>query len=317
MGRLTYSRDHHNSYSAREDNRMGNKSYHYRDGHNSWRDKERNGGQHSRYHPYKRKENQEISSRQQIYREVRRLDPPEHRSIRETEGRMSSYQGPDKTHRRDEIRREESSSSKELLDPTVRGTPLRQEPPQIETNVLAEALGEVRDTLMKYTRVEDPTERAARLERMRQAEESGQLERSATRIAEKAMAKQKEVLTEKLDEAMPTARIPVSHRLEAPSEAIVQETTPRISVSLRLGDPGNGISTQERELEKSPSTTPRTSAILRLGPLQTEHRPSLEEGPGTKKKRGRPPGSKKGNKIQATCKPSLMYRLQRALAIDK
>lgn len=146
---------------------------------------------------------------------------------------------------------------------------------------------------MKYTRVEDPTERAARLERMRQAEESGQLERSATRIAEKAMAKQKEVLTEKLDEAMPTARIPVSHRLEAPSEAIVQETTPRISVSLRLGDPGNGISTQERELEKSPSTTPRTSAILRLGPLQTEHRPSLEEGPGTKKKRGRPPGSKK------------------------
>ncbi|KAG2259573.1 hypothetical protein Bca52824_078867 [Brassica carinata] len=135
---------------------------------------------------------------------------------------------------------------------------------------------------------------------MRQAEESGQLERSATRIAEKAMAKQKEVLTEKLDEAMPTARIPVSHRLEAPSEAIVQETTPRISVSLRLGDPGNGISTQERELEKSPSTTPRTSAILRLGPLQTEHRPSLEEGPGTKKKRGRPPGSKKIHEVPMT-----------------
>ena len=63
---------------------------------------------------------------------------------------------------REEVRREESSSSKALVNPVERGIPLQREPLHLGKNAMEVALGEVRDTMLQYTKVADPTESAAR-----------------------------------------------------------------------------------------------------------------------------------------------------------
>ncbi|KAF2567074.1 hypothetical protein F2Q68_00027847 [Brassica cretica] len=60
-----------------------------------------------------------------------------------------------------------------------RGSPRELDQPPVPQEALNVAMEEVRDVLLKYTKCADPTEREARLERVRQAEEQGQMEENA------------------------------------------------------------------------------------------------------------------------------------------
>lgn len=53
----------------------------------------------------------------------------------------------------------------------------------ISQDTLHEARIEVRDVMLQYTKCADPTEREARKERVRQAEERGQMEDAAVHLA--------------------------------------------------------------------------------------------------------------------------------------
>ncbi|KAF8077306.1 hypothetical protein N665_1047s0006 [Sinapis alba] len=87
---------------------------------------------------------------------------------------------PTRSRGRHTSRREDSSSSKILRTPRVRGNPLPVEgttEPQMAFN---EALEEVREVMVQYTQCADPSESAARRERLRKHEEEGHLEETTT-----------------------------------------------------------------------------------------------------------------------------------------
>lgn len=110
---------------------------------------------------------------------------------------------------------EESTSSKHLLISPVRGAPHRDMNSPIQFEAMATAMDQIRDAMFQYSNVPDPTESAARKERFRRAEEQGQLERSALKIARKSL----EVVT--VDEDIPPP--------------VPEKTQERLPASLRLG----------------------------------------------------------------------------------
>ncbi|KAL0665184.1 hypothetical protein Bca4012_102022 [Brassica carinata] len=71
----------------------------------------------------------------------------------------------------------------ELPKPIVsldRGIPLQEIQSAVPEELFNEAVNEVRDAMIQYTQCNDPTESAARRERMRKAEEEGDIEEAAT-----------------------------------------------------------------------------------------------------------------------------------------
>lgn len=86
----------------------------------------------TRYHPYKRRDNYENTSRQQIYPAVRRVENKTRQSARESEGQVLSHHDHDNHRVREDIHRDESSSSKALANYTVRENPLQREPLEID-----------------------------------------------------------------------------------------------------------------------------------------------------------------------------------------
>ena len=184
----------------------------------------------------------------------------------------------------------------------------------IPQEVLKEARVELRDVMLQYTKTADPTEREARLERVRQAEEQGQMEESVIQIARASMSanaeKQKRTYVEGTPERIPaTKRLgPNSqqqpHTAEQAVEDQMSSSQERIPVSLRLG-PVAPVE-QERDAHEElisaqiMGSNERISATLRLGPMLEE--PGAIEStvePITAKKRlGRPPGRKNQEKTK-------------------
>ncbi|CAF2065102.1 unnamed protein product, partial [Brassica oleracea] len=71
----------------------------------------------------------------------------------------------------------------ELPEPIVsldRGIPLQEIQSAVPEELFNEAVNEVRDAMIQYTQCNDPTESAARRERMRKAEEEGDIEEAST-----------------------------------------------------------------------------------------------------------------------------------------
>lgn len=135
------------------------------------------------------------------------------------------------------------------------------------------ALGEVRDVMMQYTRCADPSESAARRERVRQAEAQGQLEESAAQMVRASLAgneptEDSPVSPHTHNSAGPQMRLPLSSRLGPPQEIHVA-SSPRIPVMDRLGPLLDEITTDE---------TAATAENIPQTP---------------KKKLGRPPGKRK------------------------
>ncbi|CAN6837735.1 unnamed protein product, partial [Brassica oleracea] len=218
--RESYKKEHQAAYHQREDRRYGQNPHSYREGKESWRDIGRNLETSSRYHLYQTRENYSNTSRLQVYREVRRLEPEVRQSVRGPEEHGPLYNATYTSCERVGLRGEESSSSKALASPTARGSPLQREHNQIDKGALEEALGEVRETMAQYTKCAGPTKSAARQERLRQAEEKCQLEETTARMVRASLNKQISPPVRENYEApsSPAGRVPAALRLGIPIE---------------------------------------------------------------------------------------------------
>ncbi|KAJ0228752.1 NmrA domain-containing protein [Hirschfeldia incana] len=198
-----------------------------------------------------------------------------------------------------------SSSSKMLQENMDRGDPLQNNLPLIPQEVINEARVELRDYMLQYTKSADPTEREARIERVRQAEEHGEMEETALLMARASVTASLEKQRTDRPEKTPE-RIPASQRL-GPSPHQVSDTTRRKSkeqttnsqeklpIALRLG-PANP---QPLNLEKTSSpqvhnSNERIPASLRLGPLldPPPEGDQITELEVLKRRPGRPPDRK-------------------------
>ncbi|CAF1786267.1 unnamed protein product, partial [Brassica napus] len=84
-------------------------------------------------------------------------------------------------------RLEEASSSPILPSPPVRGVPLQSNQAFDPHVAMEEAIGEVRAAMNQYTMCADPSESAARKERLRQAEERGEIEETASLMVQTSL----------------------------------------------------------------------------------------------------------------------------------
>lgn len=119
----------------------------------------------------------------------------------------------------------------------VRGFPQENNHDSLPQEALNEAMGEVRDVMLQYTMC---TEREARKERVRQAEERGQMEEAAIHMVRASLT------SPSANQIAPLERTPASQRL-GPNPPLQDATTgvitmeplsgprERLPVSLRLG----------------------------------------------------------------------------------
>ncbi|CAG7884020.1 unnamed protein product [Brassica rapa] len=134
--------------------------------------------------------------------------------------------------------------------------------------------------MKQYTTCADPTESAARRERMRQAEVSGEPEEAARSIVQA------------------TFNTPLTPTIDQPVEK-VPHAQERIPAVLRLGPPIITDIEEEAESEgRKPVSLEITPAILCLGlPVSTAEAVDIprQDGPviSAKRKPGRPPGKRK------------------------
>ncbi|KAG2317590.1 hypothetical protein Bca52824_020712 [Brassica carinata] len=160
------------------------------------------------------------------------------------------------------------------------------------------ALEKIKDTMALYIKCADPSESAARMERLRQAEALGVLEKNAANMVRKANCRaHTSERPPEMDIGMPSSqeRTPISARL-GPLNA---ESPPsdRVPVSARLG-PLPGEPPAPDGLNPSPGNTgSRIPISARLRPMTEEEvlgGTSNYEVPLTKKRKpGRPPGIRK------------------------
>ncbi|CAG7873382.1 unnamed protein product, partial [Brassica rapa] len=115
---------------------------------------------------------------------------------------------------------------------------IREEP--IPDEVMVEAREELREVMIQYTSCADPTESAARKERLRRAEEQGEVEKSTEQIARQLMKESRPAL-ELVDTEPLATRVPVTQRLgpatqEEENVGVTLETG-RVPARKRLGRP--------------------------------------------------------------------------------
>ncbi|KAH0872432.1 hypothetical protein HID58_069794, partial [Brassica napus] len=170
---------------------------------------------------------------------------------------------------------------------------------------LQAAIGEVRDVMLQYTRAADPTEREARIERVRQAEERGELEEAALHMLQASnntISKDNtpaNATPERLSASQRLGPAPQSHSTDRrkSSADLSTDNRERLPATLRLGPPPLelGQLSNERSEIQTVITTERVPAPLRLGPLNLENAETrvVPEPEPTKRKPGRPPGPRK------------------------
>ncbi|KAF2581448.1 hypothetical protein F2Q68_00006298 [Brassica cretica] len=147
---------------------------------------------------------------------------------------------------------------------------------------IEEAIGEVREVMRQYTACADPTESAARKERLRQAEEQGEVEEAAIQMVQA-----------NLENLSPTDG---RRQRESPTPA----SRERVPATLRLGPQVSLVDEEDNASEgRRPVSLERIPAAQRLGPLidpmETEDLPLMDGRSETtvKRKPGRSPGKKK------------------------
>ena len=207
-----------------------------------------------------------------------------------------------------------SSVSKSHHVTSSRGSPRRRSLSPVPQVVLDEARGELRNVMLQYTTCADPTESAARKERVRQAEEQGQMEESALQMARNSVFayKQRRVSA---PEILSPERIPASQRLGSPRPSNLesrdeviqnQDMSPhvRVPATLRLGPspPTLHATVQEGDELHQLSNTERLPATLRLGPVLVPEAvlETANETSERKRKPGRPPGKRKAKETQSS-----------------
>ncbi|KAF2594262.1 hypothetical protein F2Q70_00045682 [Brassica cretica] len=124
----------------------------------------------------------------EISREATIVEPPVRGMIHHTTGEIAHNNSPSSPRGRERHRREETNSSKGLRNTDERGNPLLLDQQSVPHEAFNEALEEVREVMVQYTQCADPTESAARKERLRKAEKEGQLEETAARMVQASLA---------------------------------------------------------------------------------------------------------------------------------
>ncbi|KAH0939213.1 hypothetical protein HID58_006674 [Brassica napus] len=143
---------------------------------------------------------------------------------------------------REEVRREESNSSKYQLG-SSRGVPLEDKSPDhLSKEAVETAMGELRDVINIYSSCADPVESAARKERCRQAEENGEIEETAVNMVR---ATQATVITSPPAQgAQSLERLPATQRLSLPLST--ETSQERIPATQRLSIGHQPEADQER-----------------------------------------------------------------------
>ncbi|XP_024004962.1 uncharacterized protein LOC112082099 [Eutrema salsugineum] len=111
-------------------------------------------------------------------------------------------------------------NNEQLVDIPI--TPIENLPQQ----AMEEAIGELRDVMIRYANCEDPTENAARRERVRLAEEAGEFEETAANMVRSALATQNQQDQSPQSEQDQQERISVSQRL-GPTNEMAAVPAPR------------------------------------------------------------------------------------------
>ncbi|KAJ4911661.1 zf-CCHC_4 domain-containing protein [Raphanus sativus] len=153
---------------------------------------------------------------------------------------------------------EKSESSRPLLQP-LQG----EEPPTTCVATTEEAViqakEDIRGYLIQYTSCQDPTESATRRERLRQAEEEGEIEEAANRLARNNLTAINLLTSEPMDEASPV-RTPISQRLGPINEnqSAFERLGPRVSPPEENNLPQSLQQIQRRKATRTPlrHTTP-------------------------------------------------------------
>lgn len=197
--------------------------------------------------------------------------------------------------------RESGSSSTKAHHASDAGRTLPQDnQTPIPQELLNEARDELRDYINQYTKSADPTEREARIERMRQAEEQGEMEETVVQMARTAL----QTSSERQRREVTPERIPASQRLgptacflptgqESPADQGGQPPD-RIPIALRLGPSPPSLQLQDLDAAPEQTSLERLPVTQRLGPVMTplEDRALASISVAPKRKPGRPPGGK-------------------------
>ncbi|KAG5377080.1 hypothetical protein IGI04_041676 [Brassica rapa subsp. trilocularis] len=181
------------------------------------------------------------------------------------------------------------------------GIPQENNHEPLPQEAVNEAMGEVRDVMLQYTMCADPTEREARKERVRQAEERGQMEEAAIHMVRASLS------SPNVTQPTTVERIPASHRLgpnppmQDANMGVSMESPPspheRLPASLRLGLSPQAESqrcddngTHQTELSRE-----RIPTAMRLGasPHVVATTETVSGQNVVKRKPGRPPGVRK------------------------
>lgn len=169
------------------------------------------------------------------------------------------------------MREEVSESSKSRRPPLERNIMPSEIQNGLPQQAFEEALGELREVMVQYTSCADPSESAARKERLRQAEEAGQFEETAAQMVLANMEKQ-------------------THVMESDIVDLPQERTPAI---LRLGptiENTKGINNNQKK------ATSKNKPGRLAGKKQTANSPSKLPGASSRKRKsiqiGTPPRKK-------------------------
>lgn len=221
--------------------------------------------QHQRSH-------QEDNPRDMIYRPVSRSHLSRYDNLADHSVKQVGNQGFDTPKKRDEEANDNLEKNRTEVSSSARGVPLRELHNPVTQAALQVALGEVRDAMLQYTACADPTESAARKERMRQAEECGEPEETAIQMVRAAMI---------------TA--------EQPREEVITEVSPRVPALQRLGpapipddlDAGPSNRKEKRKPGRPPGAKTVRASPLALGGISARKRKVQQpKAPSCKRKLG-------------------------------
>ncbi|KAG2309218.1 hypothetical protein Bca52824_028966 [Brassica carinata] len=202
-----------------------------------------------------------------------------------------------------------SSSAKRNTAPPDRGVPHQDCLPPVPQEAFDEAMGELRNVMLQYTKNADPTESEARKERMRQAEAEGEMVETAIQMARTSQAiineRQRREQISNTPERTPASqrlgsRTPAHTNNDVGIDIPASNSQERIPATQRLGPPLIALTTNRDDAIESlqEEEEDRVPAALRLGPLVQSPPKETNGTSGEKKKRGRPPGQKLNQESQ-------------------
>ncbi|KAH0866850.1 hypothetical protein HID58_073872 [Brassica napus] len=175
-----------------------------------------------------------------------------------------------------------------------RGIPLEEIQASVPKEVFNAAVGEVREAMMQYTQCNDPTESAARRERMRRAEEEGEMEETAALMIQAKMTAPTD--TVKTPEQQPSReRVPATLRL-GPIAPSTQEPAPKVIKEAGKRKPGRPPS--KRTVQGSPKlirgSTSKKRKTHQDKPTATRRKLNQDSAQGNPQKSNSKPSSSRG-----------------------